>query len=194
MILIISTFLFIGCESKVKTVEKDTINSEEDLNKDLKIDNVKPLSKYTTVRKMLEAASDFYEENGSLKFISEDNSNIHIQVSKSVLEAESKDLKEEIVKRDIVYVVFQSFAQTNIDKITVTAIPIDQNNRKKYYNRYARTIKIGREKAAKILKKYLGSDNFSLLYEKNGDLWLPSKKFSKLKFEKLNQVFNEMSN
>ncbi|EDP97918.1 hypothetical protein U8527_18165 [Kordia algicida OT-1] len=152
------------------------------------------LPKFQSVREMLKESSDFHEENGSLKFISEEESNVHVQVSKSILETESRELKEEIVKRDIIYVVFQSFAQTNIDQITVTAIPNDWEDHKKYYDEYAKTVKVSRKDAIKVLEKYLYSTNFSILYEKKDGSWFPNKNFSKLKFEKLKEVFNEIYN
>jgi hypothetical protein len=49
-------------------------------------------------------------------------------------------------------------------------------------------------KAKEVLKKYLDSENFSILYEEQNGMWLPSKKFSILKFEKLDEVFDEINN
>ena len=54
------------------------------------------------------------------------------------------------------------------------------------------TLKIDREKAKSILKKYLNTEDFSILYKEQNGMWLPSKSFDILKFEKLNEVFIDM--
>ncbi|MDO5979203.1 hypothetical protein [Flavivirga spongiicola] len=152
----------------------------------------KPLPQYETVKEMLSYANDFYEENGSLKFISKDSSNLHIQVSKPVFQNDLEKNKKEIVKRDIIYVAFQTFAQTDINELTITAVPLDQENSKNYFEEYKMTLKVNRNRAKSILKKYLNSDDFSILYSEDDGLWLPNSNFSKLKFEKLEEVFNDL--
>jgi len=180
LLFFLSIILLVGCKSETKS--KENVETEQ------------TLPQFKSVKEMLADASDYYMENGSLKFISKDKSNLHVQVSKPILEADLENVKEEIVKRDIIYVAFQSFAQTDIDKLTITAIPNDMQNPKKYYEKYKKTVTIDRGKAKGILKKYLNSEDFSILYKKDGELWLPNKNFSKLKFEKLNEVFTELTN
>ncbi len=141
---------------------------------------------------MLSYASDFYEENGSLKFISEASNNLHIQVSKPVFQNDLEKNKKETVKGDIIYVAFQTFAQTDISELTITAVPLDQENNKKYFEEYKKTLKINRSRANSILKKYLNSDDFSILYTEDDGIWLPNPNFSKLKFEKLEEVFSDL--
>lgn len=153
----------------------------------------KSLPQYETIREMLDESGDFYEENGSLKFISEEESNLHIQVSKPVSKNDLEDVKEEIVKRDIIYVAFQTFAQTNLNKLTITSIPSDFENRKKYYEKYQKTLTIDRSKAKSILIEYLNSEDFSILFSLENDIWLPNENFDKLKFGKLKEVYNKMS-
>lgn len=156
--------------------------------------NKKTLPQFSSVKEMLEDASDYYEENGSLKFISSDKENLHIQVSNPILKNDLESVKEKIVKRDIVYIAFQSFAQTDIKELTITSIPSDLENRKIYYKEYKKTIKINRAKAKQILSKFLESENFNILYtEDNNGIWLPNDNFSKLQFDKLEEVFNEMA-
>jgi len=150
------------------------------------------LPQFATVREMLEDASDYYEENGSLKFISEDKSNFHIQVSKPIYQKDLENIKNEIVKRDIIYVAFQVFAQTSLSELTITSIPLDWENPKKYFNKYEKTVKINKITASKILKKYFDTSDFSVLYTNEGGVWLPNENFSKLKFEKLKEVFSEV--
>ncbi|KZS40430.1 hypothetical protein AWE51_05625 [Aquimarina aggregata] len=172
---IAASALLASCKSETKT------NTE-----------AKTLPQYETVREMLEDSGDFYEENGSLKFISEEKSNIHIQVSKPISKNDSKSAVEEIVKRDIVYVAFQTFAQTNLNELTITSVPLDFEDRKKYYDSYKKTLKVDRAKAKSILKEHLNSDDFSILFNLENGIWLPNKNFDKLKFEKLEEVYSKM--
>ncbi len=171
----------VACKPENKTENKPVVKQNQSL------------PKFKTVREVLADASDFYEENGSLKFISEDQSNIKIQVSKPILEADPENVKQEIVKRDIVYVALQVFAQTDIDHLTITAIPNDAAQSNKYYENYRKTVSINRQQATQILKKYLGTEDFSILYTQQNGIWLPNSNFSKLKFEHLDEVFEDMS-
>ena len=198
-ILILSVISIISCktdnnssgkveEENVKTETLNTENSEEN-----KKETTKDLPKFGTLEELLKDAGDFYEEDNSLKFISKDEKKLHVQVSKPILDGDLESVKIEIVKRDIVYVAFQTFAQTEINELTITSVPVDYENRKKYIEKYKLTVKINREKAKSILKKYLDSEDFTILYEEQNKMWLPSDKFSVLKFKKLNEVFDEMS-
>ncbi|MCO6501092.1 MAG: hypothetical protein J5I47_12060 [Vicingus serpentipes] len=187
----ISAAILLGCNSENKPTEDTSIENNKTEN--IVQESEETLPQFSSVREMFADASDFYEENGSLKFISEDTSNLHVQVSKPILESDIESVKEEIVKRDIIYVAFQTFAQTDLNKLTITAIPNDMENPKKYYDRYKKAVTVDRERAKTILKKYLGSEDFEILYKKDGTLWLPNENFSKLKFENLNAVYSDLS-
>jgi len=161
-------------------------------NKSRKTEQI--LQKFETLREVLINSNDYVEKDGQVKFISEDKSNLHVQISSIIVEGDFESVIKEIVMRDIVYVSFQAFAETDLNELTITAVPIDLKNRKKYYDSYKKTITISRAKAISILKRYLKSENFSILYKKVGAYWLPSKNFNKLKFEKLSEVFAKMTN
>jgi hypothetical protein len=198
-VLILSAISIISCKTdnnsslKVENenVKTETLKTED--NAEFKTETTKALPKFATLEELLKDAGDFNEEDNSLKFISRDKKKLHVQVSKTILKDDLESVKTEIVKRDIIYIAFQTFAQTDINELTITSIPIDYFNRKKYFENYKLTVNINREKAKDILKKYLETEDFSILYEEQDKMWLPSKKFSILKFEKLNEVFNEMS-
>ncbi len=177
-ILFLSTLMIFGC----KTDNKSTVTNE-------KVE----LPKFATLKEMFTSSADFSEDNNTLKFISSDEKNLHVQISKPILKGDSEDIKNEIVKRDIVYVAFQTFAQTNINELTITSMPVDFDNPKEYVEKYKMTVKIDRNKAKNILKKYLESEDFSILYDNNENMWLPNDKFSVLKFEKLNDVYNDIA-
>ena len=174
LILTIAAFL-LSCKSETKSKPEG-----------------KSLVQYSSIKEMLEEAGDFYEENGSLKFISEEESNIHVQVSKPISKNDLESVKQEIAKRNIIYVAFQAFAQTNLNEITITSLPNDLEDNTRYYEEYKQTVKIDRTKAKSILKTYLNSDDFSILFDNQNGICLPNKNFDKLKFEKLNEVYNSM--
>lgn len=174
-------------------VTQNKLENTTEKNRDNEIvQRTKDLPKFLTLNEMFENSADFREEAGTLKFISTDQKNLHVQISKPIFENDLEKVKNEIVKRDIVYVAFQTFAETNINELTITSIPNSNKNPKEYFEKYKRTIKIEREKAKTILSKYMGSEDFSILYEEQEGIWLPSKKFSVLKFEKLEEVFADM--
>ena len=195
-ILILSALTIVSCKtdnnSSTNSIEGEK-NSIENTENSVKTESGKSLPKFATLKEMLEDSGDFNEEVGTLKYLSLDENKLHVQVSKPILENDLESVKNEIVKRDIVYVAFQTFAQTDINELTITSIPDSSDNPKKYFEKYKQTVKIDREKAKTILKKYLESEDFSILYEEQNGMWLPSKNFSVLKFEKLNEVYSEMT-
>ncbi|MFC6098202.1 hypothetical protein ACFPVY_16235 [Flavobacterium qiangtangense] len=113
-------------------------------------------------------------------------------MSKPISIKDLEDVKNDIVKRDIVYVAFQTFALTDVNELTVTAVPSELENQKKYFDTYRKSLKIDREKARFVLKKYIGTENFQSLYKMEGTIWIPSDNFSVLKFEKLKDVFEDL--
>lgn len=166
-------------ENETATTQTQNINPSE-------------LKKYKSVKEMLENANDFTAEQGTLKFINNDENNLHIQISKPIVKDHSDKIIEEIVKRDIVYVAFQAFAQTSINKITITSIPIDLEDNKKYYNNYKQTVTIARDKADQIMQKEFGSIDYSILFINSDGIQIPSENFDKLKFKDLDIVYSEL--
>lgn len=156
-----------------------------------------PLDKYSTITEMLESSGDF---NGNkLEIISNDKENTHIRVSSEFLKEESKSIIKEQVKRDIVYIIFQTFAQTELNKVTVTSIPIIRstfNPNSEYDGRLQKdlkeTISISRSEASEILQKYLKTLFFEDLYQLNETIYLPNSKFDRLKHGELENVFIDL--
>ena len=179
----------ISCSSD-KKVEVEPISE----NKDLLTQKISPseLKKYNSVKEMLEDAHDFTIEEGTLKFINSDENNLYLQVSKYTVKGESDDIINQTVKRDIVYVAFQAFAQTSTNKITITSVPIDYNVKTKYYNQYKKTITITRQKADQIMQQEFGNTDYSILFDQLNTMQIPSKNFDKLKFENLDKIYSEL--
>jgi hypothetical protein len=150
---------------------------------------------YSNVIEMLEAAHDY--EGHNLEILSENP--LHVRVSTDFVKGDSKQNMIEQTKRDIIYVAFQAFAETNIDKITVTSIPIIRENFNpnlpydgKLQNNLKQTKTMTREQAMVIIEKYIKTKSFKDLYQLNGTMYLPSDKFDLLKFGQLENVYNEL--
>lgn len=184
--ILMAMFLIHGCKNENMS-KTETMQEKEKVVQ-------KSLPKFVTLKEMFIVANDFSEENNTLKFISENKKPIHVQVSKPILEEDLESVKKEIVKRDIVYVAFQAFAQTDINELIITSIPIDGEHFRLYFEKYAITLKVNREKGKDILRRYFNNDDFSILFENENGIWLPNKKFNLLKFNYLEDVFDEMSN
>jgi hypothetical protein len=156
-----------------------------------------PFTKYSNVIEMLDSAGDFKQTDGTFKVLSKENENLHIQVSKTCVKNELVNNITDQVKRDIVYVAFQAFAQTDINEFTISSIPIQivdfKDTKGEYLENYKITITVNREVAKKILKKYLNTESFQDLYQLYEDaVYLPNSKFDRLKFSELDNVFNEL--
>lgn len=140
---------------------------------------------FATVIEMLNAANDYAGHN--LEIISEKP--LSIRVSKDFIKGDVEEIMVEQTKRDIIYVAFQAFAETDIDEITITSIPIlriDFNPNKPYdgklLNNLKQTKTITRQTALKILEKYIKTKTFQDLYQLDGTMYLPNDKFNLLKF------------
>lgn len=155
--------------------------------------NPSELKKYISVEVMLEDAHDFTLEQGTLKFINNDENNLHIQVSKPIIEEDFENVIVSTVKRDIVYVAFQTFAKTSTNRITITSVPIDFKNQTKYYNEYKKTITVIREKADKIMQKEFESTDYSILFADLNGIQIPSNRFDRMRFENLDRIYSELA-
>jgi hypothetical protein len=171
--------------------------SVEILQKDTQSNPNIEFPKYASVAEMLEASGDYKKE--CVELISKGKEDIHVRVSSEFLNDEiEKNIKEQ-VKRDIIYVVFQTFAETEINNITVTSIPIMRstfNPNVKYdgklQEKYKETVTINRNRAIQILNKYLQTTNFKDLYKLGGSLYLPNARFELLKYDEKENVFVDL--
>jgi hypothetical protein len=179
-----------SCNSDKKT---DTTIAENEATT-TQIQNINPseLKKYKSVKEMLEDAHDFTLEQGTLKFINNNENNLHIQISKPIIKGDLDEVIKETVKRDIVYVAFQVFTQTSINKITISSVPIDFEDNTKYFDNYKQTTTISREKADQIMQEEFGSTNYSILFSDLNGIQVPNDNFNKLKFQDLDIVYSEL--
>lgn len=184
-------FLVVSCSQYKETGSADTENQITPIQ--VRKINPSELKKYASVETMLKDAHDFTIEQGTLKFINNDENNLHIQISKPIIEGDSENIIVSTVKRDIVYVAFQVFANTSTNKITITSVPVAFNNQTKYYNEYQKTITVTRKKSDQIMQKEFGSADYSILFADLNGIQIPSNHFDKLKFESLDRIYSELA-
>ncbi len=138
--------------------------------------SIETLRKYSSVKEMIDSTYDYSEEEGTFKVISE-KPKLHIQLAKHEIANELEDNIIQQVKRNIIYVGFRVFAQTDIDEIQITSLPlkwdISLNKPLGYMEEYKETVVLTRNSAKSILQKYYGFDDFSKLFgEKVGDIFM----------------------
>lgn len=154
--------------------------------------------RFDTVVEMLKSAGDYRMKDGNLKILSSEGEPLHLQVSKWVFEGDTEKTIKRQVKRNVVYVAFQAFAKSDINKLTITSVPLlmeDIETKDKYLTKYKKTVTVDRKSAKQVLKKYLDLTSFQNLYKlhSSGQFWLPNDNFAKLKFDKLNSVYSELA-
>lgn len=200
VLFIVWTFLSKPKEEKKETVKTEllaTITKEE-----TKKINIPPFPKFSTIKELLEDAGDYKEYNGTLKFKGKNN----IQVSTRFIEAELKQMDniKKQVNHDIIYTAFQIFAETDINEVTITSVPIilkdfaDKATAKNYFNTLKKTVTINRLSAIAIMEKYLNTNSFNCLLEPNESngiyMYLPSDKFSTLIYHNQNEIVSYLQN
>ncbi len=125
-----------------------------------------PLKGYKDVSKMIEATGEYKKENGTFKLISQKP--LHIQLSTPTYNGDLEETVAEQVKRDIVYVSFRTFAQTTLDEIKITSLPLKWDNPKlkdfDYIQEFKQTLTLRRSKAKAILERYYGHSDFTKLF------------------------------
>ena len=145
-------------------------------------------SKYATVFGLIDTSADFSIEKETYKIISKEP--IHIQISSKVVEGDLDKVITGLTKKDFVYVAFDAFARTNIDKITITSIPLKVDHNKPqakgtYLEKYKVSATVTRDKAKSIMQKYIKTSNFDDLMggDLNGkkEMFMSSPLFDQLK-------------
>jgi len=93
---------------------------------------------------------------------------LHIEINPMIMKGDFKSAYHEETKRAILYGIYKTFIHTKIDKIKVTAIPMEfyiNNSRtkriKKKVNSFHKTITISRQEALTLIQKTLGVSSFT---------------------------------
>lgn len=114
-------------------------------------------SQYKSISELIEGLGDYSESKGTFKMISKD----HFQLSPQV--AENDYYIDEYVQRSLIYGIYRTFIHTNLNKITVTAVPMVPFGETKYLYQYKQTIFITRKKVETIAKQLFGVDRLDKL-------------------------------
>lgn len=133
-------------------------------------------TQYETVTEALESTNEFSVEEGTLKVLSTDP--WEVEIPAHVYPGELPEILEEEVERTLVYALIISFAQTNIDRVSITVVPIEQSfgkEKPKLLSDKARTLSISREKMNRVLLEKAGVKDCKSLVgpQKIGDQVLP---------------------
>lgn len=130
-----------------------------------------PMNMYRDITSLIEAIGEYDKQNGTFKLISQKP--LHIQVSTPTYNGDLEETIADQVKRDIVYVGFRVFAQTNIEEIKITSLPLKWDNPKikdfDYIQELKQTVTLKRNRAKKILEKYYGHSDFTQLFGETVD-------------------------
>lgn len=122
---------------------------------------------YKGLKEMVEGLSDFHEENGTYKLLTEKP--LHIQISKPFYANELKELKLSQGKHYTLYFGLCALALTPVQEITVTFLPMNENVSKGYDNSNSTTLKLTKTKAKQVLKKYFNTEDFKILFKRMFD-------------------------
>lgn len=121
-------------------------------------------SKFSSVQAMIKNFKDYSQENGTFKVLARQP--LHIQVSPIVVPGDFPDVIDAQVKRATIYGVYRSFVHTPVDRITVTAIPLERNPRTdstRYLTAYKRTVTKTRSQALELVRRHLRVATFDAL-------------------------------
>lgn len=148
-----------------------------------------PPSKFSSVQAMVKDFKDYNQENGTFKVLTREP--LHIQLSPIVVPGDFPDVIDAQVKRAVIYGIYRSFVHTPVNRITVTAIPLERNPRTdstRYLNAYKRTVTKTRSQALELVRRHLRVTTFDALVgeERIGQVVVPdqwTKAFNRLYYQ-----------
>jgi hypothetical protein len=137
-----------------------------------------PPSKFGSVQAMIKDLKDYSQENGTFKILAREP--LHIQLSPIVVPDDFPEVIDAQVKRAVIYGIYRSFVHTPVDRLTVTAIPLERNPRTdstRYLNAYKRTVTKTRNQALELVRRHLRVATFDALVtdERIGQFVVPDQ-------------------
>lgn len=117
-------------------------------------------TKFSSVPDMIQQFNDFSTDNGTFKVISKKP--LHIQLSPEVFPNDLKKVISEQTERAAIYGIYRSFIHTDVDKVTVTAIP-KIYSKDDYLSADKVTITKTRAQALNDIQKFIPITDFSEL-------------------------------
>ncbi|KGQ40079.1 hypothetical protein [Gallibacterium anatis] len=109
---------------------------------------------------IFDSFGDYYNENNSLKI--ENKKPLKLRISPVVLANDDKEVIKNTVDRAFLYAVYNTFTYSNLDKVTVSSIPVDMDSSKLLKNIYQiKPVTVTREKALEALNKFNIASSFN---------------------------------
>ncbi|KLU15559.1 MULTISPECIES: hypothetical protein [Xenorhabdus] len=133
---------------------------------------------YPSIAEAIEDFGDYYPENNSFQLISKNP--LKIRLSPPAFKEDLPDVKNDLVKRAIVYGVYRTFIHSNSDKVTVTSYLVDANGGKKLNGSPEHTITLDKKQALNIINKYIPVADLSELID---DQCSFTKEFNELRYD-----------
>ncbi len=152
------------------------------------------LPRFATVIELLAAMGDHAGPDTCTEEINGDPT--AVQVCVDFLNYDDKASLPRRVRSEIVFVVFEVFAMTSLDKVTVSAVPmslIDADTPEGLLEEYRETITVRREDADRVLREYHGTTDYSILMEQQGPFWTTTDAFDVLMLRKSDEVFARLA-
>ncbi|PHM36180.1 hypothetical protein Xmau_04324 [Xenorhabdus mauleonii] len=149
---------------------------------------------FPSIAEAIEDFGDYYPENNSFQLISEKP--LKIRLSPPTYKEDAPDVKENLVKRAIVYGIYRTFINSNNDNVTVVSYLVDSNDGKKMTGSPEYTATLTKAQALKIVNKYVPVNNLSELIN---DQCSFTEKFNELRYDDsgkkgFNKFFVELIN
>jgi hypothetical protein len=155
---------------QVKSFPKEDVESWSDSDvaesvastRDEKTQASNGATQFGSVQEMIDNFLDYPSSNG--RFILLQQSPLHIQLSPLVVPGDTVGVVKDSVNMTLLYGVYRAFIHTPVERIKVTAVPLEYNiktKRERYLLPYQRTITVNREKALALVKKYLPVKSFA---------------------------------
>lgn len=132
-----------------------------------------PVKHFPSIEIMVNVFNDYSTEQGTFEVISVNP--LHVQISPLIsVQHDFPEIKNAIISRSIVYIVYHSFAFTKTNKFTVTILPKDfqVKNRVPVYTpvlKLEKTFTITRQQALEIVQKYVKVSSISELFITKSD-------------------------
>ncbi|HED1599553.1 hypothetical protein [Enterobacter hormaechei] len=126
---------------------------------------------FSSTVEMMDEFNDYPSDIGAFKIKAEKP--LSVQISPRVMDSELQQPEYIVddVERAAIYAAYRILFQTNIDKVTVTSVPLlidAETKNKSYVEQYAVTFKITKKAAIKIANRYCRVSSKDELFKKDG--------------------------
>ena len=159
--------------------------------------NLIAFPQYETVVDALNSTDEFGSDDCTLQLLSAPESPVHVQVAFEINSAPAALPVDEQVRKQLVYAAFQVFAKSDVDILTISAVPLAvpaSEPNCSYLGTFRSTHVIKRKSAIKIVDNYFNAKSFQELFDYHPiiDTWLPNRKFRIMQYDILDLVYGHL--